>query len=729
MLGSTIQPQKLNTMSNLNMLDLNAKAKTKANEASDKYSNQLNNAMNIVQTVGDLGSSMGGMTGKGMYKDLGNQQNLTQGLMSGLTKNKQQIPTIKNGLNKIKIKKQKYKYKVGAGAVVGQVTQFTDVISDKLVGDAEKEDGGVNATTQSLGTALKGAGAGAKIGGMFGPVGMGIGAAIGGIGGAIGGALNASARNRAVVNELNNSKIKANTEQTNARVQKAFLDDMKTADNPNFAKKGLSKLKAKYNCGNIKLKYKMKNGVREILTEDREAHFVKNKGKYTLLNNPNKPITHENNKNEGRNAVVVPKSKYKLKDIVNHNMSVSNNPKDSLILPEGSSIITAKKGLNKLALKAYQKGNYKMIDKIVNNMPKDKVDKYFNGDEELEIDSYGYDNTGKAGGTLKEKDRYRENKENEAYRKKIQNDKVFRMSELKKGNVKYTEEGKLHYKPKGESSKNAWEFAGQVKRNIQEDVNILEDKSKKNKLVQDNKSQLDNSTKIEKKPELNSLKIKDNDIANIAKISLNTRISDLNNIREGSKSPRKNEIFNAKYVLKKYQDMSDPTRNEINKNAKVQTKNAYELSAGNVGNARANFNQAIADKSDKIAQVNQNEINRQNEIQNENINIINESEKEKALNLQNKQIQDFQEEDANKTRFQQGLVGVDENNYRNKQDIINQNQNERSNNIQEKSLSIQEEREKAEANQRKLNAQLELEKLKNKKLKGSKKLKLKYKMK
>lgn len=41
------------------------------------------------------------------------------------------------------------------------------------------------------------------------------------------------------------------------------------------------------------------------------------------------------------------------------------------------------------------------------------------------------------------------------------------------------------------------------------------------------------------------------------------------------------------------------------------------------------------------------------------------------------------------------------------------NQNESSNNIQEKSLSIQEEKEKAEANQRKLNAQLELEKIKN----------------
>jgi len=47
----------------------------------------------------------------------------------------------------------------------------------------------------------------------------------------------------------------------------------------------------------------------------------------------------------------------------------------ALAIPEGSAIVTANGGKNIQALKAYKKGNYKLLNKIIEDMPEDKVDK------------------------------------------------------------------------------------------------------------------------------------------------------------------------------------------------------------------------------------------------------------------------------------------------------------------------------------------------------------------
>lgn len=432
---------------------------------------------------------------------------------------------------------------------------------------------------------------------------------------------------------------------------------------------------------------KYNNGTREILTEDREAHFVKKGKKYILLNDTTKPVTHANNKNEGRNAIVVAKNKYKLKDIINHNHSVSNNPEDSLILPEKSSIVTANNGMNKLALDAYKKGNYKMIDDIINKMPTDGKRKYYDGTEELEKDSFGYDNTGQAGGRTVEKDTYRENKKNEEYRKKIQSDKTFRMSELKKGNVKYTQDGKLNYKPKGGNSKNQWEFAGQVKRKEEPDMNQLEPK-KAGLNIEPTIIDPNSIPKMPVKTDIQSTKNvenKSNTGFNIAD-NLSLRISDINNIVKGSSLARTNQIFNPDLKLQNYRDLSNPTRlkSEQAKNANVN--NAKETSAGLSSNFRNNAQNAVNEDYNRQQEINNYEISRADAIQTNNVDSINKYSINEAEQKAAKQVADFQEIDSKESQFHKGLEGVDENNFRNRK--LNQ-----ENNLAEQGYNIDKTRE------------------------------------
>ncbi len=101
---------------------------------------------------------------------------------------------------------------------------------------------------------------------------------------------------------------------------------------------------------------------REIETEGREPIFSpkKNDGTRDLLYyNPSAP-TH---KEGGVKAKVVKDTKYKMKG------------SKELVIPEGSAIITAKDGKNKQALVAYKKGDYKKLDKVINQMPEDNPSK------------------------------------------------------------------------------------------------------------------------------------------------------------------------------------------------------------------------------------------------------------------------------------------------------------------------------------------------------------------
>jgi hypothetical protein len=108
---------------------------------------------------------------------------------------------------------------------------------------------------------------------------------------------------------------------------------------------------------------------REIETEGREPIFSPKKKDGTrdlLYYNPSAP-THSQG---GVKATVVSKDKYKMKSGGN-----------KLVIPEGAAIVTAKGDMNKKAVTAYKKGDYKTVNKIVNKMPNDKSSKKADGDE------------------------------------------------------------------------------------------------------------------------------------------------------------------------------------------------------------------------------------------------------------------------------------------------------------------------------------------------------------
>jgi hypothetical protein len=57
----------------------------------------------------------------------------------------------------------------------------------------------------------------------------------------------------------------------------------------------------------------------------------------------------------------------------------------ALTIPEGSAIVTANGGKNMQALKAYKKGNYKLLNKIIEQMPEDNVDKAQGGKQVTKV--------------------------------------------------------------------------------------------------------------------------------------------------------------------------------------------------------------------------------------------------------------------------------------------------------------------------------------------------------
>jgi len=59
----------------------------------------------------------------------------------------------------------------------------------------------------------------------------------------------------------------------------------------------------------------------------------------------------------------------------------------ALAIPEGSAIVTANGGKNKKALMAYKKGNYKLLNSIIEDMPEDNVNKAQAGKKKLKSSS------------------------------------------------------------------------------------------------------------------------------------------------------------------------------------------------------------------------------------------------------------------------------------------------------------------------------------------------------
>jgi|LakMenE01Jun11ns_1017448.scaffolds.fasta_scaffold9953801_3 hypothetical protein len=180
----------------------------------------------------------------------------------------------------------------------------------------------------------------------------------------------------------------------------------------------------------------------------------------------------------------------------------------ALMIPEGSAIVTANGGKNKQAIAAYKKGNYKLLNKIIDDMPEDRVSKKQAGDKDLIA---RYKTLGELTGPLSEEqakefaelknklsettyDLYddkriaekfgqkydvdkaknrsslkggkltlKEDPTNVKHRNRLRTDPKFFQEELKKGNVTIDKDGNIAYKSVGKSAPNKMEFLGTSK--------------------------------------------------------------------------------------------------------------------------------------------------------------------------------------------------------------------------------------------------------------------------
>jgi hypothetical protein len=144
------------------------------------------------------------------------------------------------------------------------------------------------------------------------------------------------------------------------------------------------------------------------------------------------------------------------------------------------------------------------------------------------------------------------------------------------------------------------------------------------------------------------------------------RLSDLNNMYQGLKKPEVETYARVSPEKYKYYDLSDPSRRESMKAAKMQAMNAVNLSGGSAGNARANINSAYAQNAERQQDINNKELGRFDVIKKANVDVANTAaykntditNLEKDANAANRQ--------ATRDQFQLGLVGNDEHQYRSK---------------------------------------------------------------
>lgn len=166
------------------------------------------------------------------------------------------------------------------------------------------------------------------------------------------------------------------------------------------------------------------------------------------------------------------------------------------------------------------------------------------------------------------------------------------------------------------------------------------------------------------------------------------RASDINNMAQGLSQPDTTKYKRVGAVPYSYHDLSDPSRRRSNWAQKAQMTNATNLSGGSASNVRANANAAIAANANRQQDINANELGRFDSIKNQNaqnqqnVNYANTdiSNKEIDANDQNRQ--------ATRDQLQTGLVGFDENNYRNRVDSEQKYYDTENNNIEKKKLNL-----------------------------------------
>jgi hypothetical protein len=270
--------------------------------------------------------------------------------------------------------------------------------------------------------------------------------------------------------------------------------------------------KGKLNYDWEDLSNKERNDVLHLYKSDRKKALEKEINIINSSSKYRKPIIEESDgafinriKNKEKNEI--------LANTKNFMESMKNKYKykygtGALMIPEGSAIVTANGGKNKQAIAAYKKGNYKLLNKIIEDMPEDKVSKKQAGDKDL-VARYKY--LGELTGPLSEEqakefaelknklsettyDLYddkriaekfgqkydvdkakwksslkggkltlKEDPTNIKHRNRLRTDPKFFQEQLKKGNVTIDKDGNIAYKSIGGAAPGKMEFLGTTK--------------------------------------------------------------------------------------------------------------------------------------------------------------------------------------------------------------------------------------------------------------------------
>lgn len=316
----------------------------------------------------------------------------------------------------------------------------------------------------------------------------------------------------------------------------------------------------------------------------------------------------------------------------------------ALTIPEGSAIVTANGGKNKKALMAYKKGNYKLLNNIIEDMPEDNVDKAQSGkkkvltreerearykraklltgplspeeeadlkedEKELQEDTF-------TPYTSPVEDKYKgEDPTNKKYRERLQTDPAFRAAEMAAGRAYKDKKGNLAYKYAGNSYKkgkaNNDEIAGRLNTNKLPDIKLSDEDAKALKTPPPGNTS-NNNSQDEKK---NSNNRKGFDIPSLAEVAARSSI-----LGQGVEGVPENYLKLGRY---NYASQLDRTLRENAVAANTAKENIRDVSGGSAGSYLSNVANITAKRFDANAgAVTQDTLARQ-DILNKNVDLGN----------------------------------------------------------------------------------------------------------
>lgn len=347
----------------------------------------------------------------------------------------------------------------------------------------------------------------------------------------------------------------------------------------------------------------------------------------------------------------------------------------ALTIPEGSAIVTANKGKNKQALMAYKKGNYKLLNNIIDDMPEDNVDKAQAGKKKVltrEEREARYKRARLLTGPLSpeeeadfkedekvlQEDTFTpytspvedawegEDEDNKKHRERLQTDPAFRAAEMKAGRAYKDKKGNFNYKYAGNSYKknqpNNDEIAGKFTSNKLPDIKISDEDAKALKTPPPGNTS-NNNSQDEKK---NSNKRRGFDIPSLAEVAARGSI-----LSQGVEGVPENYLKLGRY---NYASQLDRTLRENAIAANTAKENIRDVSGGSAGSYLSNVANITAKRFDaNAAAVGDDTLERQKIL---NLNVDKGDEEAKVnTGLRN---QYAQQRSANRGAYNNQLIAL-----------------------------------------------------------------------